>query len=85
MSEEAATNTRKEQAEETAQSFEAAPGRFIDWLLVEYLRVLTSLLEGRRVALEEVKELLKRVLRQHSMARRRRIDHIFSRLHEHPP
>ena len=81
----AATDAQKEQTAAAHQGFEVAPGRFVDWLLVEYLGVLTGLLEGRVVALEEVKELLKRVMRQHSMAPRRKIDHILFQLHEHPP
>jgi hypothetical protein len=53
--------------------------------IVEYVRMVTSLIEGRAVSLAEVVEMLRRVLRQHSMARTRRIDKIVAWLNEHPP
>jgi hypothetical protein len=53
--------------------------------MVEYVRMVTSLIEGRAVSWAEVVEMLWRVLRQHSMARTRRIDQIIAQLHEHPP
>jgi hypothetical protein len=85
MPEAAATTAIEQLGGQSGKGFEVAAGRFIDWLLVEYLRMVTSLLEARRVSLEEVKEMLRRVLRQRSMARHRRIDHIVSLLHEYPP
>jgi hypothetical protein len=53
--------------------------------MVEYVRRVVSLMEGRRVSLEEVLEMLARVLRQHRMVRRRRIDHVVGWLNENPP
>jgi hypothetical protein len=53
--------------------------------LVEYVRMASSLIERRAVSLEEVWEMLRRVLRQQSMVRTRRIDQIIARLYEHPP
>jgi len=53
--------------------------------IVEYVRLVTSLIEGRRVRLAEVVEMLTRVVRQHRMVRTRRIDQIIAQLHEHPP
>lgn len=53
--------------------------------IVEYVRLVSSLIEGRAVSLEEVVEMLRGVLRQHSMVRMRRIDKIVAWLHEHPP
>jgi hypothetical protein len=53
--------------------------------MVEYVRRVVSLMEGRRVNLEEVLEMLARVLRQHRMVRRRRIDHVVGWLNENPP
>jgi hypothetical protein len=53
--------------------------------LLEYVRMATSLIEGRAVSLAEVVEMLTRVLRQHRMARTRRIDQIVARLNGHPP
>lgn len=53
--------------------------------VVGYVRRLVSRIEGRPVSRREILDLLVRVLRQHSMARRRRIDQIIGWLHEQPP
>lgn len=53
--------------------------------IVEYVRMVTGLIEGRQVSLAEVLEMLARVVRQHRMVRTRRIDQIIARLNEHPP
>ena len=53
--------------------------------IVEYVRMVTSLIEGRQVTLAEVLEMLHRVVRQHSMVRTRRIDQIVAWLNERPP
>jgi len=53
--------------------------------IVEYVRMVTSLIEGRVVSLAEVLQMLSRVLRQHRMVRMRRIDQIIAWLNEHPP
>ena len=53
--------------------------------LLTYLQMLTSLIEGWRVSLEEVKATLARALRQRSMACGVRFDHIVAALKEHPP
>jgi hypothetical protein len=53
--------------------------------IVEYVRMVTSLIEGRQVSLAEVLEMLVRVVRQHRMVRTRRIDQIVAQLNEHPP
>jgi hypothetical protein len=53
--------------------------------IVAYVRLLTSLIEGRAVRWAEVVELLTRVLRQHRMVRTRRIAQIMAQLHEQPP
>jgi hypothetical protein len=47
--------------------------------------MLTSLIEGREVSLEEVVEMLLRAMRQHSIPRKRQIDQTVDRLNEHPP
>ncbi len=54
-------------------------------LIVHYVRQVVSLIEGRPVGLEEIVEMLTRAMRQHSMVRQRRIDHIIGWLHEQPP
>jgi hypothetical protein len=53
--------------------------------IVEYVRRVATLIEGYQVSLEEVVEMLRRVLRQHSIVRTRRIDQIIAQLHGHPP
>ena len=53
--------------------------------IVEYVRMVTSLIERRQVSLAEVLEMLTRVVRQHRMARTRRIDQVIARLNDHPP
>lgn len=61
------------------------PPRICPRQLVEYLRVVVSLIEGRPVSSGEILEMLARALRQHRMARRRQIDQFVDRLHEKPP
>ena len=54
-------------------------------LMVEYVRVLVSLIEARSVSRIEIVQMLQRVLRQHTLGRRRKIDQALIWLHEHPP
>jgi len=53
--------------------------------MVCYLRMVTSLIEGRRVRAAEILEMLKMVLRQHSLCRRSRIDYVVQYLNKHAP
>ncbi|MFB3902905.1 MAG: hypothetical protein ACE15E_05580 [Acidobacteriota bacterium] len=53
--------------------------------MVRYLETVVSLIEGRPVSREEIVEMLNRALRQHSMARRRRVDYVVGRVGEVPP
>jgi hypothetical protein len=53
--------------------------------LVAYLRVAVSLIEGRRVSGEEILETIRRLWRQRSFARERRIDYVLRTLREDPP
>lgn len=53
--------------------------------LLPYVRTVVNLLEGMRLGLRELVGLLLAVLRQHSIARRRRADYVLKYLHEHPP
>ncbi len=54
-------------------------------LLVEYVRMVASLIEGRRISRRQVLLMLARVLRQHTLCRRRQIDQTVAWLHEEPP
>jgi hypothetical protein len=60
------------------------PGRW-NPRMVEHVRMVASLIEGRRVSRRQVLEMLKRVLRQHRMCRRRKIDQTVAWLNEEPP
>jgi hypothetical protein len=53
--------------------------------MVSYLRMVTSLIEGWRVSVGEILEMLARAVRQHSMVRRRRIDYVLQYLKENAP
>jgi len=47
--------------------------------------MVTGLIEERKVSLAEILKMLSRVLRQHSIGRRRRIDYIVEYLNKSPP
>jgi len=53
--------------------------------IVDYVRMVTSLIEGRRVSRQEILEMLIRALRQHSIVRRRRVDYVLAYLKENAP
>ena len=44
--------------------------------IVRYLALVVSLIESRRVSEREIRKMLARAVRQHRMARRRRIDYV---------
>ena len=73
--------------EEPAERTERAEseGTALDAGVVEHVRVVTSLIEGRRVGRDEILEMLRRVMRQHSIARERRVDYVVRTLKEEPP
>jgi hypothetical protein len=50
----------------------------LDSDIVRYLAMVVSLIEGRRVSEAEIPEMVKRAVRQHSIARRRRRDYVWS-------
>lgn len=53
--------------------------------VIEHVRMLTSIIEGRQVTRDETVRMLHQVLRQHSIARRRKLDHLVNQLHQNPP
>lgn len=53
--------------------------------MIEYVRIVTGLIEGRPVSWAETLEMLARAVRQHRMVRERRIDQRVGRLHGKPP
>ena len=63
---------------------ESGSGRW-NRLMLEYVRMLVSLIEARSVSRTEILQMLQRVLRQHTLVRLRKIDHAVIWLQEHPP
>ena len=53
--------------------------------MVSHVRMVTSLIEGRRVPRIEILQMLARCLRQHSMARQTRTEYNVQYLNENPP
>lgn len=53
--------------------------------MLPYARMVVSLVEGVPFSLAELISLLRRTLRQHSIARRRRTDYVLHVLHQRPP
>lgn len=53
--------------------------------IVEHVRMVTSIIEEREVSLDEILKMLSKVLRQHSIGRRKRIDYIVKYLNKNPP
>ena len=70
--------------EETGQDLALDQRRF-DARMVCYLRMVISLIEGRRMRMDEILEMLARVVRQHSMVRRRRIDYVLQYFKKNSP
>lgn len=52
---------------------------------VGHVRVVVSLIERRRVSLEEIVEMLRRTVRQRSIVRGSRMDYLMRHLQENPP
>lgn len=65
----------------------ARPGRRPKWnpSMVEYVCMIASLIEGRRISRGQVLRMLARKLRQHTLARRRPIDQTVAWLNRGPP
>ena len=72
------------QQKETGRGLVLDGCRF-DAHMVCYVRMVTSLIEGRRVSMDEILEMLARAVRQHSMARGRRIDYVLQYLKKNAP
>ena len=53
--------------------------------IIEHVRMVTSLIEGREVSLDEVKEMLKQKERQRSLTRQQRVDYLGPQLNKDPP
>jgi len=75
---------RGEREERRSQS-EMSRGSKLGVGMVLYLAMVIELIEERRVSREEIAELVVRVMRQHSIARRRRMDYVVCQLNRGPP
>lgn len=53
--------------------------------IIEHVRMATSLIEGREVSVDEIKEMLKKKRRQRSLTRQRRVDYLGQQLNKDPP
>jgi len=78
---------RRKTPDRTPQSQEAVEPEF-DEDMVKQIQLQTSLIEGRGVSRTETLELLKGLVRQHSLATERRLDYVVRFLkekEENPP
>jgi len=53
--------------------------------IIDYVRMVTSLIESRPVSRQEILEMLSQSMRQHSIVRRRRMDYVLAYLKENAP
>jgi hypothetical protein len=53
--------------------------------MLPYVQMVVRLIEGIELSLDELVQLLRRALRQHSMALRSRKDYVLGFLQRHPP
>lgn len=53
--------------------------------ILPYVRMVTSLIEGIYIDLNEILAALQQAMRQHSIATRSRTDYALCFLHQHPP
>lgn len=81
-------NDKRDRGEAKADCADSQSGQNVvrfDRYMVRHVRIVTSLIEGRRVSLSEILEMLARAVRQHSMVGRRRIHYVVQYLKEHAP
>ena len=79
-------NGKRSQGEAPADAHPPIPGSpELPARMVSYVAMVASLIEGRRVSQEEIVRMWLRAMRQHSMARRRRIDYVVAQLNQYGP
>jgi hypothetical protein len=54
-------------------------------LILEHVRMVVSLIEGRRISRWQVLRMMAKVWRQHTMVRRKKLDHAVAWLKKRPP
>jgi len=82
-----ALNQRRRKASDPALQSEPPQPVCAPWPepIVEHVRVVVSLIEGRPVSREEILQMLAKILRQQGMGRQRKTDQAVRWLHENPP
>jgi hypothetical protein len=80
----AVTGSTAEETEDERGKVEVE-GRELSGELVDYVQVVTSLIEGRWIRRGEIILLLGRILRQHSIAREQRMDYVMRYLSSSSP
>ena len=81
-------NQRRNRQRATARTATAAPKASSakeNWLIVDHVRMVVSLIEGRPISRRQVLAMVAKVLRQHTMCRIRQIDHAVAWLKKQPP
>ena len=53
--------------------------------MIQHVRMVVSLMEGRRISCRQVLLMLAKILRQHTLTRRKKIDHAVAWLKKRPP
>ena len=81
-------NQSRARIDDNHQALGRKPDR--DWIrwdagIVGYVRMVTSLIEARHVSEGEIVQMLVRAMRQHSIARRRRMDYVLVQLNKNAP
>jgi hypothetical protein len=78
-------NGKRVQRGVRADAIPATEGPELRAGIVSYVAMVASLIEGRRVSAPEMLQRLVRAMRQHRMARRRRMDYVVAQLQKHGP
>jgi hypothetical protein len=73
-----------ERHEEIEKGFALKESKF-DAGIAIYLHMVVSLIEGRRIRMDAILEMMARIVRQRSMARRRKIDYVLEQLMANAP
>lgn len=76
---------RKEKAPDSQEEETRASADEWNGQILEHVRMVASWIERRRVSLDEIVKMLRRVVRQRSIGGRRRIDYIVAHLNKAPP
>jgi len=53
--------------------------------MLQHVRMVVSLIEGRSISRRQVQLMLAKILRQHTLTRRKQIDQTVRWLHKQPP